>query len=283
MTEAGLPSAKITEALSPLPVRHHYVHPDNLNANPDDPTSVNSVLNNPGFPNRPGMNINQPGSQFHGGGPLPATPAPSPPLPSPKAKKQQYQTDQTKPFVFPFSPAAHVSNRLVPYAIDEADQLYSKHMHVSLALFQIWRTREDFILDESGLDEMPGYKEDDIRMKRWSVVSVKKGSSKLGALTSTSPTNASANISSLSAAYRGDDLDDEEEETVIWPDSKIVEDEIAKAETELKKLDIKIARDIATPQEKAERKRIKERKEDLLRIQRAETIYVRLTYLYLTP
>lgn len=259
ITESGLPSSKITEALSPLPVRHHYVHPDTHNSSSDDPASANSVLNNPGFPgNRPGMNVNQPG--FHGGGPMPATPAPSPPPPSPKAKKQQYQTDQTKPFVFPFSPAAHISNRLVPYAIDEADQLYARHMHVSLSLFQIWRTREDFILDESGLDEMPGYKEDDIKMKRWSVVSVKKGgSSKLGG---------------SSSAGKYDDYDDDEEEAVIWPDSKILEDEIAKAETDLKKLNIKIARDNATSADKAERKRIMERKEDLLRIQRAETIYV---------
>ncbi|KAG8771466.1 Factor arrest protein 11 [Serendipita sp. 397] len=53
----GLPTAKLAQALSPLPVRPHYVHPD-ANANggggngaggPDDPTGTNSVLNAPGF------------------------------------------------------------------------------------------------------------------------------------------------------------------------------------------------------------------------------------------
>ncbi|KAG8808488.1 Factor arrest protein 11, partial [Serendipita sp. 399] len=153
----GLPTAKLAQALSPLPIRHHYVHPDaNTNGNGangaggagsgDDPTGTNAVLNAPAF-----------GSGFVNP-PMASTPAPSPP-PSPKPKKQQYQTDQTKPFVFPFSSMAYVSSRLVPFAIDEADQLYARHMHVSLALFQTWRTREDFILDESGLEQMPGDQE----------------------------------------------------------------------------------------------------------------------------
>lgn len=70
-----------------------------------------------------------------------------------KPKKQQYQTDQTKPFVFPFSRAGESSKggRFVPRAIDEADQLYEKHMHVSLGLHQLYKTREEYIREESGL------------------------------------------------------------------------------------------------------------------------------------
>lgn len=71
-----------------------------------------------------------------------------------KPKKQQYQTDQTKPFVFPFSRSAGESSkggRFVPRAIDEADQLYEKHMHVSLGLHQLYKTREEYIREESGL------------------------------------------------------------------------------------------------------------------------------------
>ena len=46
--------------------------------------------------------------------------------------------------------------KLVPYAIDEADRLYAKHMYVSLALWQMWKTREECMVAESGLEHMPG-------------------------------------------------------------------------------------------------------------------------------
>jgi Domain of unknown function (DUF3402) len=89
-------------------------------------------------------------------GPQPATPAPSPP-PSPKPKKQQYQTDQNRPFLFPFSRSRFGKDaRLVPFAIDEADKLYNKHMYVSLSLWQMWRIREECMSVESGLEFMPG-------------------------------------------------------------------------------------------------------------------------------
>lgn len=44
----------------------------------------------------------------------------------------------------------------MPFAIDEADRLYNKHMYVSLSLYQMWRTREDCMTAESGLEHMPG-------------------------------------------------------------------------------------------------------------------------------
>ena len=89
--------------------------------------------------------------------PQPATPAPSPP-PVPKPKKQQFQTDQTRPFLFPFSRSqmGRRGGSLVPFAIDEADKLYHKHMYVSLSLWQMWRTREECMTSESGLERMPG-------------------------------------------------------------------------------------------------------------------------------
>ncbi|KAG8780115.1 Factor arrest protein 11, partial [Serendipita sp. 398] len=227
-----------------------------------------------------------------------ATPAPSPP-PSPKPKKQQYQTDQTKPFVFPFSAASYISSRLVPYAIDEADDLYAKHMHVSLALFQTWRTREDFILDESGLDRMPGDQEVDLWMKRWSVVRVKKQQSTSGSVSiarrATSSSSAAAGgantrsgITTTTTNEEGADKvdggaeveegedEDEEEETVTWPDSKILEEALERADKDVKRLDAEIARekdDGASSTKKAERKRAKERRDDLMRLQRVEAIY----------
>jgi len=46
--------------------------------------------------------------------------------------------------------------KLVPFAIDEADKLFNKHMYVSTALWQMWRTRQDCMTAESGLEHMPG-------------------------------------------------------------------------------------------------------------------------------
>ena len=135
-----LPS-RLAQAYSPIPVRHHYHHDDNETTNTSLP------------------------NQFHHSAgyrpiPQPATPAPSPPPPAQKPKKQQYQTDQNRPFLFPFSKGQFGADaQYVPFAINEADRLYNKHMYVSLALTQMWRTREDCITAESGLEHMPGDEE----------------------------------------------------------------------------------------------------------------------------
>ncbi|KAF8639788.1 hypothetical protein AX17_001048 [Amanita inopinata Kibby_2008] len=134
---------KLAEAYSPIPVRHHYHHDEepDVNVAPQQQGSTNPFLNQQTANTQPFQQ-----------GPQPATPAPSPP-PSPKPKKQQYQTDQNRPFLFPFSRA---NPRLVPFAIEEADRLYNNHIHVSLALAQMWKTREDCMIAESGLDYLPG-------------------------------------------------------------------------------------------------------------------------------
>jgi Domain of unknown function (DUF3402) len=216
-----IPSMKLAEALAPIPVRHHYNHQD------DNDEAANSILAANGYiPNRQSMGQN----------PQAATPAPTPPA-SPKPKKQQYQTDQTKPFIFPFSSRSRVSRTLVPFAIDEADQLYAKHMHVSLALFQMWRTREDFILDESGLKEMPRDDNIDVALRRYSVIN-----------------------SSIAAVE-----DDDAVETL--PDLKRLEEAIAQSE--------KIVKAAEASGNRAEIKKAQERKEDLQRLRRVEIIYVR--------
>lgn len=240
-----MPSTKLADALNALPFRNHYAHPEGNGR--DNRSGDHSALNNES--GRSGVNQQQQGGAFPGNGPMAATPAPSPP-PSPKPKKQQYQTDQSKPFVLPFSSSTPIPKSLVPYAIAEADELYSRHMYVPLGLFQTWRTREDFILDESGLWEMPGDKEEDARMKRWSVVKVAKK-------TSADP-----------GKVLDDDDDEEDDDKVTWPDSKVLEEAIEKAEKELKALDAQ-----GDAVSKAERKQAKQRRDDLLRIQRVETIY----------
>lgn len=86
----------------------------------------------------------------HSVGVQPGTPAPSPP-PSPRPGKQKFQTDQSKPFIFPFSSRVQ-GDKTVPYSIDEADRLYKENMHVSTELWQMWRIKEDMEREERGLN-----------------------------------------------------------------------------------------------------------------------------------
>lgn len=112
--------------------------------------------------------------------PMPATPAPTPP-PSPppmKPKKQQYQTDQSKPFVLPFSRAnvggGHYSKMkgkgkmTVPFSIDEAGKLYQKNFRISTELWQTWKLREEYLADETGFgsDHSKQHVEDDVQSQR---------------------------------------------------------------------------------------------------------------------
>lgn len=113
-----------------------------------------------------------------------ATPAPSPP-PSPAGpggkggKKQNYQTNQNFPFLYP--PLDSSSNELggkgkagqqdrlvgkrweggdVPASIIEAGQLFASRMRMSRALRQLWDVREEFVRFERGWEEDPLRKED---------------------------------------------------------------------------------------------------------------------------
>lgn len=102
-----------------------------------------------------------------------ATPAPSPP-PSPAAtgkgvKKQNYQTNQMFPFLYP--PLDATSNELggrgttelqdalvgrkwtgsdVPASILEAAELFAKRMRATRAMKQLWQTRVEFMKAERG-------------------------------------------------------------------------------------------------------------------------------------
>lgn len=141
----ALLTSRLAQAYSPIPIRHHYHH-DDIEVSHGGPQVPPAGFH--------AQNMNQHGP--YRPAPQPATPAPSPP-PSPKPKKQQYQTDQTRPFLFPFSRQRPGKDaQFVPFAIDEADRLYNKHMYISASLAQMWRTREDCMTAESGLEHMPG-------------------------------------------------------------------------------------------------------------------------------
>ncbi|KAM0755828.1 hypothetical protein T439DRAFT_13398 [Meredithblackwellia eburnea MCA 4105] len=122
---------RISAAAAPMPIRASFSYHINPNHEPPPPPS-NIVPAQP------------------------ATPAPTPPTsPAPKPKKQQFQTDQTRPFVLPFAPANAGPKdrppRAVPQSIEEASELYRKNMRISTELWQTWKLREELIADESGI------------------------------------------------------------------------------------------------------------------------------------
>ncbi|KAH8830238.1 hypothetical protein DL96DRAFT_1592116 [Flagelloscypha sp. PMI_526] len=211
-TFSRLTTSKLSQAYTPIPVRHHYHH-DDIDSNP---SGLPPNSNNFGGPN----------SQFRPGMPQPATPAPSPP-PSPKPKKQQYQTDQTRPFLFPFSRSRFGDGKLIPFAIDEADRLYNKHMYISTALTQMWKTREDCMTAESGLNAMPG--EGDLYQP---------------------------------SVYAPQQESETDENPVPLPDLALLDAKISEATEALEKAETT-----------GEKRKAKERREDLLRLKRVEQIY----------
>ncbi|KAF8665597.1 hypothetical protein AX16_000054 [Volvariella volvacea WC 439] len=215
-------SLKLSQAYNPIPIRHHYHH-DDLDLSPPQPPQ-----GHPGYP--PPQNPNMQYRQ----NPQPATPAPSPP-PSPKPKKLQYQTDQTRPFLFPFSSrnAFGKDAKYVPFAIDEADRLYSRHMYISLSLAQMWRTREDCMTAESGLDHMPG--------------------SEPGFESSTAK-----EVTKL-AGKEGEDPETVE----LLPDMAVLNQKLEEAERILKD----------STQSGLEKRKARQRREDLMRLKRVEQIY----------
>lgn len=152
----------------------------------------NSIL--PPLPNRPSrangangiipppMNVTSSGASILHQPVHIATPAPSPP-PSPPVggkagKKQNYQTNQNFPFMYP--PLDSTSNSAggkgaaglqeflvgrkwegsdIPKSILEAGALFAKRMRMTRAMRQLWNEREKFLKFERGWD---GVDEDDI-------------------------------------------------------------------------------------------------------------------------
>lgn len=224
-----MPSFKLAEAYAPIPVRPHYNHHQH-----DEPD-----MHGP-----PGMSNNGYNQQRQ---PLPPTPAPSPPPNMGKTKKTQYQTDQSRPFVFPFSSRVR-QPKLVPFAIDEADRLYNRHMYISAALYQMWRTREECILDESGLQSLPAHRGSDFSdsSRMSDVLALAKGDRRFS-MTSTAQQDS--------------------EGMFKLPDMDALDDAINQAEARM--------RDAEAADDRAELRRTKDERDDLLRLKRVEQIYVR--------
>lgn len=136
-TTISVPNDRLADGMKPLPQRPNY-HTTDL---PDTSLDMASAPGGPGTPAPHPSSLPQPG-----------TPAPTPPgSPAPK-KKSQYQTDPTRPYVFPFSRHGRGDpSSLVPFAIAEADRLYHQHAYVSTGLYQMWQAREECLREERGL------------------------------------------------------------------------------------------------------------------------------------
>jgi hypothetical protein len=217
----------IAAAIQPIPVRPTFHHSTN------DDEAMGGML--------PQRQQPQPPQQ------LPPTPAPSPPPNNARLKKEKFQTDPNRPFLFPFSRSNNGAVKLVPYAIDEADRLYRKHMHVSLALFQMWQTREACILDESGTDP---HSPDGIAILEREAVSM---------------FGAAAPIASPLVST---DIDVEDSAEAGLPDVRVLDVAIAEAQQKL---------DVAEKDgDRALRRKLRERRDDLIRLRRVESLHVRI-------
>ncbi|OCB91552.1 hypothetical protein A7U60_g1178 [Sanghuangporus baumii] len=241
---------KLAEAFSPIPVRHHYHHSDDPDFQQQQSNQGQQQQNQAVFPT--GNPTYNPTAQ-------PLTPMPTPP-PSPKPKKQQYQTDQSRPFLFPFSRSQVRGSRgarLVPDAIEEADRLYNKHMHISVSLYQMWRTREDCMIEESGLHRLTGA--ENLFETFDSVLS----------LNSHGVDGSSATSSALTSADKKS-ADDAEDATEQLPDVALLNTKIAETETAIKQSEGNIG---GSWVEVKKLKELRQRREDLQKLKRVEHIY----------
>ena len=225
-------------------------------------------------------------SANHPPGPLPATPAPTPPPTPPpaKPKKQQYQTDQSKPFVLPFSranmgggffsSAKGKGKMTVPYSIEEASRLYKSSIRITTELWQAWKVREEYLADETGVG-MQG------------TSSATKGIE--------SGFDAAANLGQRMEAMTLDDFDDDENDFVDFGTSRRTrsapaEDQKQDALAMLYKLETKLKADLKETSKKSgiaggddlkrqkqEQKRLHQRIHDVKKLQRVELIYVSST------
>lgn len=135
-----IPEEKIASAVLPIPRRRPFV-PGGGNPSGKGDTSPDGGMGN-------GSDTNATNGNPVGAG----TPAPTPPPSPPPKNKQKFQTDQRRPFVFPFTTSVQAGRR-VPYSVDEAADLYKRHMHIATELWQTWRTREEAIQEERGVGE----------------------------------------------------------------------------------------------------------------------------------
>lgn len=222
---------RIAAAAAPAPIRPSFSY--HINPNHD--------LSTPAF-------SGPPGSQPPVGG---GTPAPTPPSsPAPKPKKQQFQTDQSRPFVLPFSPANAGPRdrppRAVPQSIDEASELYRRNMRISTELWQTWKLREELMADESGI------------LKAEAVAAA--------AAAATTAGDGRAEAAKVSRRMEALSISDDEDEGTDDPMDPL---------SMLRALEKKLRAEEHAEDDTKKRKLLAQRRGDVQRLERVEVLYVR--------
>lgn len=152
--------------LLPLELDNSSILPP-LPNHPPRNTGQNGIIPTPATANSGGSILHQP---VHIATPAPSPP-PSPPVGGKAGKKQNYQTNQNFPFMYP--PLDSTSNSAggkgtaglqgelvgrkwegseIPASILEAGELFSKRMKMTRAMRQLWDEREAFLKHERGWD-----------------------------------------------------------------------------------------------------------------------------------
>ncbi|KAH8118350.1 hypothetical protein DFH11DRAFT_1540546 [Phellopilus nigrolimitatus] len=142
------------------------------------------------------------------------------------------------------------------FAIGEADRLYSKHMHISVSLLQMWRTREECMIVESGLQRLAGAEG---KFETFdSILS----------LTSGGGNEATSTAGSGFSAAEKRSLDDPEDIPEELPDVALLNAKMSEVEDAIKQVNRNGNR-----AEVKKLKELREKKEDLMRLKRIEQIY----------
>jgi hypothetical protein len=152
--------------LLPLELDNNSILPP-LPNHPTRNTGANGILPTPANANSGGSILHQP---VHIATPAPSPP-PSPPVGGKAGKKQNYQTNQNFPFMYP--PLDSTSNSAggkgaaglqemlvgrkwegseIPASILEAGELFSKRTRMTRAMRQLWDERENFLKFDRGWD-----------------------------------------------------------------------------------------------------------------------------------
>lgn len=295
---------RLSAAAAPTPVRPTFSYHVNANHDPSLPS------NQPAPPP-----ASWPAQQ-------PPTPAPSPP-PSPapliqlpnggtlggpqaggppaKPKKQQFQTDQTRPFPLPFAPANASRGRAVPRAVEEAGELYRAHLRVSTELWQAWKVREEFTGEEMGLTRAEeverarvekeeerrrnaarelaggevGRKARALGRRLEALVIGDQGAKKLQRVGTASSSEAASVRGAFRQGSGANAPGDEDEEAVLSDDDDDAEDDPMDPLTVLKQLSRQVRREAEAEQDPERKKELDVRRQDLKRLERIEIVYVR--------
>lgn len=139
--------------------------------------------------------------------------------------------------------------------------LYKKHIHISVPLLQMWRTREECMIEESGLQRTSGTESDFDTFD--SVLSFNSGG---GPPINNAGLDAPGADRHSAASAARDDAGDPLEEL---PDVILLNSKIAEINDKIKEINNASDKDTAK-----KLKELKERQEDLLRLKRVEQIYV---------